>query len=99
MQSIAVYPAVPILAASFAAIPSGRGRAQSALQAEISTRKIWKHKGNKKDQLISEAECSPDACLASVATPVVGANTPSIHHHRVTHSEKRWRAEEEESYL
>ena len=40
MQSMAVYPAVPILAADFAAIPSGRGRAQSALTPEmISIRK------------------------------------------------------------
>ena len=31
IQSIAVYPAVPILAASLAIIPSGRGIAQSAL--------------------------------------------------------------------
>ena len=34
MQSMAVYPAVPILAASLAAIPFGRGIAQSALAAE-----------------------------------------------------------------
>ena len=44
MQSIAVYPAVPILAASFAAIPSGRGIAQSALRPQISTVRIQKTK-------------------------------------------------------
>ena len=39
------------------------------------------------DEMILED--SPYACLASVAAPVVSANTPPIHHHCVANSEEK----------
>ena len=56
MQSIAVYPAVPILAASFAAIPSGRGIAQSALRPQISTVRIQKRKKKQQQKNLETAK-------------------------------------------